>query len=143
MELEKKLNVLLNMRGLSQSSLARKTGVTQTTVSRFLSGHSSVSAKAFVRILACIGIDMDALLSKQISKLLFNSSAKNSLEQQHSAFHNLALVFQHLDGFDKKALIDTLLQKAKSENPKLTDRDCYRQLQIYSRKLSNQYEHGG
>lgn len=57
MNINKYINTYMEERGIKQSFLAQKTGISQDAISRILRGVRGISAEEFIKI--CIALDID------------------------------------------------------------------------------------
>lgn len=57
MNINEYINTYMEERGIKQSFLAQKTGISQNAISRILRGVRGISAEEFIKI--CIALDID------------------------------------------------------------------------------------
>jgi len=57
MNINEYINTYMEERGIKQSFLAQKTGISQDAISRILRGVRGISAEEFIKI--CIALDID------------------------------------------------------------------------------------
>ena len=67
------VKALMVLRGVNQSELSKKSGVSMTAISRFLNEESQLRSDAFLKILASLGADLDTVLKVEIKRALSNS----------------------------------------------------------------------
>jgi len=62
MTIGRTLKVLLEERGMAQKDLARQTGLTETSISRYASGERMPNARSLMRIAKALGVDEKTLI---------------------------------------------------------------------------------
>lgn len=98
----------MTLRGVNQTELAKKTGVSITAISRFLSGSSELRSESMLKILSSLGTDVDALVKREINKALGD-------ENEFSIGEDIRFLLEQAPPIARKTIADTLIASFKND----------------------------
>lgn len=105
------VRTLMNLRGLSQSDIARLTGVSATALSRYLNKTSELRSDALLKVLSFLGADIDSLVKKEINKVI------GQIDDQ-TVGEDIGYLLDQSSPIHRKTIIDTIIVSLKNEkNP--------------------------
>ena len=106
----------MSLRKVNQSDLAKSTGLSVTTISRYLSGESELRSGALVKVFAALGADLDQLMKKEINKALGS-------ELDGSIGEDIGFLLENSSPIKRKTVAQTLISNFKDEkNPDTKNR---------------------
>lgn len=112
----KQVKTLMALRGVNQSELSRKAGISVAAVSRFLKEETELRSDSLVKILEILGADIDSLVSREITKALGN-------EDELSVGEDFKFLLDKSDPITRRTIANTLIASFGSpKSPELRSR---------------------
>lgn len=112
----KQVKTLMALRGVNQSELSRRAGISVAAVSRFLKEETELRSDSLVKILDILGADIDSLVSREITKALGN-------EDELSVGEDFKFLLDKSDPITRRTIADTLIGSFKTpKSPELKSR---------------------
>jgi len=102
------VKTLMALRGVNQSELAKKSGVSMTAISRFLNEDSQIRSDALIKILFSLGTDIDTMLKFEINKALGNAD-------EMSLGEDIQFLLDKASPITRKTITDTIISSFKND----------------------------
>lgn len=110
------VKTLMALRGTSQSELSKHTGISVTSLSRYLNEVSELRGDALIKVLNYLGADVQSSVKRVINKALGN-------EEDITIGDDIRLLLEHASPIARKTIADTLISSFKNEkNPDMKNR---------------------
>jgi len=106
------VKTLMTLRGVNQSDLSKETGVSVTTISRFLNGSTELKSEALLKILSSLGTDVNSIVKSEINKALGNAD-------DLSIGDDIRYLMEQASPIARKTIAETIISSFK--NDKSTD----------------------
>ncbi|MFN3698357.1 MAG: helix-turn-helix domain-containing protein [Pseudobdellovibrio sp.] len=106
------VKTLMTLRGVNQSDLSKDTGVSVTTISRFLTGSTELKSEALLKILSSLGTDVNSIVKSEINKALGNAD-------DLSIGDDIRYLMEQASPIARKTIAETIISSFK--NDKSTD----------------------
>jgi len=106
------VKTLMTLRGVNQSDLSKDTGVSVTTISRFLNGSTELKSEALLKILSSLGTDVNSIVKSEINKALGNAD-------DLSIGDDIRYLMEQASPIARKTIAETIISSFK--NDKSTD----------------------
>lgn len=97
--------------GISQTSLAKKSGVAVSQLNLFLNGHSGLNFEHLVSVLESLGIDLQVVIKKKFNT--FNNSDDPAIDGDIDC---LVYLYSSLDELGKQSFLEQLAWTSKLIN---------------------------
>jgi transcriptional regulator with XRE-family HTH domain len=100
--------MLMTMRGVSQIELSKKTGISVTSLSRYLNEKSNLRAEYLLKVLSALGADLDVLVKKEINKNMGH-------EDEASIGDDIRYLMENAAPITRKTVAGNLIATFKNE----------------------------
>lgn len=100
-----KINTILKLRDVSQTSLAIELGISRSHLNRYLNSEVDLSSQKLASLLEALGFDLNTILDQEISNLLGYKKCNKSLGE------SLESTIKNLRPISRKAILNQLLSK--------------------------------
>ncbi len=102
------VKTLMTLRGVNQSDLSKRTGVSVTAISRYLNENSEIRSEALIRILSALGTDVDAMLKSDINRVIGQDDDK-------SIGDDIRFLMEKASPIARKTIAETLISSFKND----------------------------
>ena len=102
-----KLELALKQRGINPASLARRTKISESAISRYLKGDRTPSVKALISIADVLGISYEDIMSWLNSGV--PDLKKETLDEKLMGY------FKEMTEFEKEVYVDSLEKRSKAK----------------------------
>jgi transcriptional regulator with XRE-family HTH domain len=102
------VRTLMNLKGISQSDLAKASGVSVAAISRFMNEASDLRSDALVKILDSLGTSIPAIMKREVGKAL-GSVEDETIED------DFMVLLERVPPIARKAISDTLISSLRNE----------------------------
>jgi transcriptional regulator with XRE-family HTH domain len=109
LELVKVLKTLMSLRGLTQVEVAKSAGISRAALVRYLSGDSELQSDSLHRVLAVMGVNVEAFLMREVAKAL-------GADEGYSIGEDLNAILQNAKPIERRTIVDFLVARLKGNN---------------------------
>lgn len=102
------IKTLMALRGMNQSDLVVSSGVSKTSLSRYLNNDGELRAEGLLLILTALGTDVSTLIKKEISRYIGE-------QDEHLIGEDLYFLLEKTNPITRRTIIDTLISRVKND----------------------------
>lgn len=106
--LEERLKVLIKAKDYTLTKLAKESGIGVSRLSQYLAKKSDLRGDSLTKVLKCLDIDLESLVTKKVSAQLGLSD-----EPTHWS-DDLAYVLENLSKLERKTILENVIARGKS-----------------------------
>lgn len=110
--LEDRLKVLIKAKDYTLTALASESGIAVSRLSQYLAKKSDLRGSSLTKVLRCLDIDVEALISQKVSiELGLKEDSKNWTE-------DVGFLLKNLNKIERRTIVESLISKGKkSKDP--------------------------
>ena len=105
--IEEKLKVLIRAKDYTLTRLAKESGIGVSRLSQYLAKMSDLRGDSLTKVLKCLDIDVESLVTKQVSSQL------GLTEEANHWSDDLVYVLENLSKLERKTILENVIARGK------------------------------